>query len=310
MIASRRHASGLAAAISLKPAHSSASRTRGRHRLAQRGAQRGLDDRVLRGRDGEPGGDLDRRDDVGGGDEHVVRRARPVCSVSDARVRDPGAEVAVLGFTAHDQRDVEIAARDGEARTRERASAGGRRTRRSRCGRRHRIAGQQTPGIAVTPRAARHEDRLRRGASNDTRPARSHACAMRSIASSAASGSSTCWWATPAPTSTGVRGSRPRAYFRWKFGVRFSANAFGPSLASSDAITASPCNPSRRRTPRPRSCAAVSCSVLRIASTASGPFAAISPPISRALASACAVGHDVADRARSPSLRGRGCACR
>ena len=43
-----------------------------------------------------------------------------------------------------------------------------------------------------------------------------------------------------------VRDARPhedgcarvdRHYFRWKFGVRFSANAFGPSLESADPMT-------------------------------------------------------------------------
>jgi hypothetical protein len=34
--------------------------------------------------------------------------------------------------------------------------------------------------------------------------------------------------------------SQARSYRRWKFGVRFSANAFGPSLASSDWKTAVP----------------------------------------------------------------------
>ena len=84
----------------------------GRHRLATAARNAVSIDRVLRGRDGEAGGDLDRRDDVGGGDEHVVGCRVQLLGLQRTRPRDLGPEIAVLGFTADDQRDVEITAHD------------------------------------------------------------------------------------------------------------------------------------------------------------------------------------------------------
>src|SRR5438046_1465912 len=75
------------------------------------------------------------------------------------------------------------------------------------------------------------------------------------------------------------------AYFRWKFGARFSAKAFGPSFESDDAITDMPIGCSKANASSSLMCS-VARNVLRIASTASGPLPATVAATSRALSSA------------------------
>jgi len=82
---------------------------------------------------------------------------------------------------------------------------------------------------------------------------------------------------------------RSSRYFPRNTGSRFSRNARGPSLASSDAITAIPCCYSITNASASGS-VSVERKVATMAFTASGPFFAMRAAISLAFASACPSG--------------------
>ena len=238
-IASRRHASGLVAAISLNPAHSSASSRAWVATVWPRAARNAVSMIAYCAAGMVRPAAISIGGMISAAGTSTSSGATSNCSVSDARVPAIWARRSrYLASPPTTSATSSVAARDRGARARDERLLEDAELADHRAGvgaEARRPADARDRGSA-TCRAARGSSAPL--ASNDAGAARSHACAMRSIASSAASGSSTCWWATPAPTSTGVRGSRLTAYFRWKFGVRFSANAFGPSLESSDPMTA------------------------------------------------------------------------
>ena len=84
------------------------------------------------------------------------------------------------------------------------------------------------PPTSSLRRAARRRPRARPRRSRGRRPAAPRAGRRRAGARRPRRRGRAC----------GGRAPRRRAYLRWKFGVRFSANAFGPSFESSDPMTA------------------------------------------------------------------------
>ena len=223
----------------LNPAQSSArSRAWCSHRLAARRAQRGLDHRVLGGRDREAGGDLGCGMISASGDEHLVGRARRPARSRLLRARDRArrsrylASPPTTSATSSSPRAIAVHARVNSDCCRMPISP-------TPCARRRRSARPAAgPGRgSATCRAARAPSARARGATaccgalarerHQLDRLQRHRRVVDVLVRDAG--------ARRGPACAGPCS----CYFRWKFGVRFSANAFGPSFESSDPITAS-----------------------------------------------------------------------
>ena len=172
------------------------------------------------------------------GDEHVVGRALGHRG-SEARRR--GSARAGRGTWLRRRQTSATStrpSRDRGARTREQRLLEHAERRRRPTGRRApNASGEHPPGVACSARCHAARGLRRRPRAVAARRHRS-LYARRRHELDRVEGCDrvvVCWCATPTPTSTGVRGSTATcggAYFRWKFGARFSANACGPSFES------------------------------------------------------------------------------